>query len=101
MTPSHEEHFSVGKTGEVQESLGRTVDALFEYVALFSVDGNVTYLNKAAQELRGAGKPLPPSISLSFLQPAWVVQLLREEAFPIALRDGLWRGETAILRADG
>src|SRR4051812_34396212 len=101
MTRSPEEHFSAGFTGEVQETLGQTVDSLFEFVALFTPDGKVTYLNRSARELVLDGKPMPANFSLADLQPEWAAAVLREEGFPNAQRDGSWRGETALLRADG
>src|SRR4051812_20699230 len=99
MTLPPEELTKTGIPRDVQETLTRTADAFFEFVALIRPHGIVEYLNQAARELTGQPEALPPGFLLAQLQPAWVCELLREEAIPAALAIGEWRGETAVLRA--
>lgn len=99
LTP--EELAQTGIPREVQETLARTADAFFEFVALLEPGGQVIYLNKAARDLTGQTEAQPGGFALTQLQPAWACELLREEGMPVATLEGSWRGETAILRADG
>src|SRR3954466_14666260 len=101
MTLTPEELTNTGIPREVQETLTRTAEAFFELVALVDPRGVVQYLNKSARELTGQPEALPAGFLLAQLQPPWACELLREEAIPAALSGGAWRGETAVLRADG
>src|SRR4051812_8040434 len=101
MTTTPEELTNTGIPREGEETLTRTAEALFEFVALVDAHGVVQYLNRAARELTGQPEGLPAGFLLAQLQPPWVCEMLREEAIPAALSGGAWRGETAVLRADG
>jgi PAS domain S-box-containing protein len=101
MTLTPEELTKTGIPRDVQETLTRTAEAFFEIVALVRPHGAVEYLNAAARELTGQPDALPSGFLLAQLQPPWACELLREEALPAALSSGEWRGETAVLRADG
>jgi PAS domain S-box-containing protein len=101
MTLTPEELTNTGIPRDVQETLTRTADGFFEFIALLRPHGAVEYLNRSARELTGQPEALPPGFLLGQLQPPWACELLREEAIPAALSRGEWRGETAVLRADG
>src|SRR3954468_22104887 len=101
MTLPSEEPCPAGIPRPLQETLSRMAEVLFDYVALVQPQGQVVYLNKKTRELTEQAGALPPGFLLAQLQPGWVCALLREEGIPVALNEGSWRGETAILRADG
>lgn len=101
MTLTPDELPKTGIPREIQETLTRTADAFYEFVALIQPHGVVEYLNQAARELTGQPEALPAGFLLAQLQPPWVCELLREEAIPVALSGGSWSGESAVLRADG
>src|SRR4051812_38642939 len=99
--PSPEAFISAGKPWDAKETFGRTVDAFVEFVALMSPEGRILYLNRAARAITSSNGSELRDLTGCRLQPAWVEALILEEGIPIALRDGVWRGETALLRADG
>src|SRR4051812_34685747 len=100
MTAPSEDPGYKGIPRKVQETLSSTADAFIEYVALARPQGQVVYLNKAARALT-AQQALPAAFLLAQLHPAWACTLLQEEGMRVALKEGNWRGETALLRADG
>lgn len=65
-------------------------------------DGTVAYLNAAGFALMGW--PLDTDISTKRVpdfHPRWATKLIIEQGLPVAMRDGVWRGKTALLGADG
>ncbi|HEY1014924.1 MAG TPA: PAS domain S-box protein [Herpetosiphonaceae bacterium] len=73
-----------------------------DFIALDTAKGEEIFLNSAAKRMMGmpadAGRPAD---FVARAHPAWAVDLIMNEAVPAAMRDGVWRGESAILRADG
>ena len=73
-----------------------------DLVATITVDGQVTYLNQAARQTLGiTGDRLPVSLSLARVHPQWACDILQSQAFPTALREGAWQGETAVIDHSG
>jgi PAS domain S-box-containing protein len=73
-----------------------------DLVATVTVDGQVTHLNQAARRTLGiTGDALPVSLSLARLHPQWACDILQNQGFPTALRDGAWQGETAVIDHSG
>jgi len=71
-------------------------------VAFADLDGNLLYLNRAGRRLLDMSETgeLRPCKITEFL-PQWAAKLVREEGLPHAIRDGIWRGETALLQPNG
>ncbi len=70
------------------------------YVAL--PDFSIIYINPRGKSLLGWSDDtilLSPKIQMA--HPPWVAKTIQEKAVPIAMRDGIWTGETAILSPDG
>ena len=63
---------------------------------------HVTYLNRAGRAMVGvaADEDLSTHNTTDFC-PAWVNQIITNEAIPEAVRNGYWRGECAFLHRDG
>ncbi|MFA9460091.1 PAS domain S-box protein [Thiohalorhabdus methylotrophus] len=87
---------------ERQHRLAAVIEAAPDMIGFADPENphRTTYLNPAGQELLGpyAGQGLEgifPS------HPQWAARRLREEALPTAMREGLWRGETAVLGPEG
>lgn len=73
-----------------------------DFIALDSAQGEEIYLNRGAKLMMGlAPDAARPADFVARAHPAWAVDLLMNEAVPAAMRDGVWRGESAVLRADG
>jgi PAS domain S-box-containing protein len=79
----------------------KIVEATTDVVAMSDGAGRLLYLNAAGRQL--LGWPLTGPLGgrmIHEMHPAWVLELIRHEGMPSALRQGTWSGETALL-ADG
>ncbi|MFA9459997.1 PAS domain-containing sensor histidine kinase [Thiohalorhabdus sp. Cl-TMA] len=83
-----------------------SVDQLTEILEAFPglvgrCDGNLHFLyhNRYAKELLGSD--LSPHVTVRGIHPDWAGQLMQDEAFPAAAREGYWVGETALLDKRG
>jgi len=83
---------------EEQARLLEVLEATPDLVGISDPEGRVLYYNAAGRKMLGlpdhgdvAGGPVLEH------QPEWVSQIMREKAIPIALREGAWQGETAVL----
>ncbi len=73
-----------------------------DFVAAADVQGNILYLNPAARQMLG----LDPHASVEPLQladlhPVWASVLVLGDGIEMALLDGSWRGEAALLTREG
>jgi len=85
-----------------RDRLADILEATPDFVGMADLEGRVMYRNAGARKILGltAGDgPRPPQVGDS--HPEWAARIIREEAFPTALREGFWQGESAILGADG
>lgn len=86
----------------VRARLTTVVEATTDFVGISDPQGRELYINRAGRKMLG----LPDDADVSQMlvteqQPPWVNHLIREEAIPAALRDGVWSGETALLTPEG
>ncbi|NBV87283.1 MAG: PAS domain-containing protein, partial [Verrucomicrobia bacterium] len=82
--------------------LASVLETTPDFVAVFSPEGGVLYLNRSAREAAGLGQDTPiHHLHYTNLQPPWAAKLLREEGFPTALRSGSWEGETGFKNVGG
>ncbi len=95
----------VAERKEAQAHLKRfkaVMDATSDLVALTTLDGRVIYANKAGRTMVGLPEDVPiAGQDFQKFYPPWVRKHLAEDALPVALRDGLWRGEVTLLHQDG
>jgi len=85
------------RTFELQR-LAAVLDLTPDFVGICDMEQRVLFLNRAAREFRGLTPNAPlEGLRVEDFHPAWVNRLITEEMFPLALRDGLWTGEAAIL----
>ena len=86
---------------EERDNLIAIIEASPDYIGIgFGMRAN--YLNRAAREWIG----LHPSddlanFSISDAHPNWAFEIIRNQAIPAAIQDGVWLGETAFLKHDG
>jgi PAS domain S-box-containing protein len=73
-----------------------------DLVSTATPDHQLTYFNRAGRKLVGwqdddslEGK------KISDVHPKWAIDLITTEGIPAAIRDGIWKGETALLNPDG
>ena len=78
------------------------LEATSDFVGFAAPDGTIQYVNYAGREMCGLGKGFDvTTMKISDLHPKWVNRLLTEQAFPIADRIGIWKGEAAFQHIDG
>ncbi|MFO0807998.1 MAG: response regulator [Gemmataceae bacterium] len=82
---------------EERERLAQILEATPDLVSMSTPDGRVLYLNRAARECFGPSASDSPANR----HPAWALRRITDEGIPTALREGLWRGETAVIDASG
>lgn len=78
------------------------LQATTDFVAIADANGRGLYLNRAGRKLVGldededvTGNPVVES------HPEWARTLVLNKGYPGAIREGVWRGETALLGRDG
>ncbi|MBI2493377.1 MAG: response regulator, partial [Candidatus Rokubacteria bacterium] len=88
-----------------EETRGRLIailEATPDFVAIGHADGRVVYYNRAARRMLGIWEDEDIStIRVPDTHPEWAGRLVLGEGIPAAIRDGVWRGETALLGRDG
>ncbi|HEY3298051.1 MAG TPA: PAS domain-containing protein, partial [Armatimonadota bacterium] len=85
-----------------RERLATILEATSDFVITADLAGHVLYLNKSAREVFGIRDDADlGAMSLSRCHPDWAYQFTREESIPLAMRDGIWSGETTVLACDG
>ncbi|HEX4328230.1 MAG TPA: PAS domain S-box protein [Burkholderiales bacterium] len=88
-------------TRQSRKMLAAIIEANADFVAISAPDGRITYLNPAAR--RHAGLKPDEDISRARMEdyyPRAAVRRMLNEAMPVALRDGLWIGESAVYDRD-
>ncbi len=87
---------------EVKTRLLAILEATIDLVAITHPDGRLFYLNRAGRAMLGIDRHADISGRLlSTGMPDWAAQKLFNEAYPVALREGYWRGETALKNSLG
>lgn len=77
------------------------LDATPDFVGIADLKGRALYLNQAARRMVGMSCDEPVGNMLIYdFHPLWVRELF-SEALPIAMREGVWSGATAMLARDG
>jgi PAS domain S-box-containing protein len=85
-----------------RDRLVEILDATPELVGMIDPDGRIRYCNPGGKRMRG----LDPDADVADRYfgdcfPQWALERLRQEAFPCAREQGIWRGETALLDGEG
>ncbi len=87
---------------DTQARLVAILEATTDYVGIADADGRTLYLNAGGRRMRGIGEAEDVSgAPVEDRHPEWALALLRDEAIPTAIRDGVWRGETAFRTREG
>ncbi len=87
---------------QAQARLTRMLEATSDFVGMADILGNVFYINRAGRRMLGwpVEGPLGPC-TLQDIHPDWATAIVMEEAFPNAIREGIWTGETALRGTEG
>ncbi|MEW6247374.1 MAG: PAS domain S-box protein [Nitrospirota bacterium] len=85
-----------------QRRLAAILEATSDFVGTADLEGRALYVNAAGRRMCGISddEDITKTVIPDF-HPAWAARLVLEEGVPAAMRDGIWRGETALRRPDG
>lgn len=90
------------RTEKVRERLSKIIETTSDFVGTSDADGKVLYINKAGRRMLGIGDDEDVSgVRIPDTHPGWATEIILKDALPIALREGIWSGETAFLGRDG
>ncbi|MBM4287133.1 MAG: PAS domain S-box protein [Deltaproteobacteria bacterium] len=90
------------KAEEARDRLIAILEATPDFVGSADREGRVFYLNRAARDMLGLDAQCDTTdLHFKDTQPPWAVDLIISQGQPIYAREGVWQGETAILRRDG
>ncbi len=84
-----------------RERLLKIVESTSDYIGVASAEGYILWHNQAFKNFRPDLGNSADRIHLSVANPTWAYELMQKEAFPTAIEQGIWSGESAILDADG
>jgi PAS domain S-box-containing protein len=88
--------------GEDYARLLHIIDNVSDFVGIAGPDNKVTYINSAGRALLGIGNAeIVAGMQLPDLHPPATATRLEKEAFPAAVRDGVWIGESIVLTKSG
>ena len=84
------------------ERLATILEAATDFVGVADVQGRTLFVNRAGRRMaQFADDADVRGLPLTVFHPPEVGQLLMHTAVPATMRDGEWRGETAVLARDG
>lgn len=84
-----------------REDLITVLESAVDFIGIADAAGRTLYFNQAARRALGLGDTEDLSQKpISDFHPPAAAEVLFEEAFPIALRDGIWIGETTLVTQD-
>ncbi|MGH7460454.1 MAG: PAS domain-containing protein, partial [Longimicrobiales bacterium] len=86
---------------EAQRRFTVILEATPDFVGMTDAHGNAIYLNRAGREMVGLGDEDLDGLTIPDFHPQAESEQMISVVIPIALRDGVWEGETAIVRYDG
>ncbi len=78
--------------------LNQILDTTSDFVATSMLDRKLFYLNKAGRKLVGLNDDADiRKIEIQDVHPDWAFNYILNTGIPAALKNGIWRGETALL----
>jgi PAS domain S-box-containing protein len=86
---------------QAQSRLTRIIEATTDFVGMATEKGEIIFLNAAGRKLIGLAPDEPLRLTIAETHPPWANEIVLKEAVPHVMRDGFWKGETALLHRDG
>jgi PAS domain S-box-containing protein len=84
-----------------QSRLVSILEATTDFVSIFDTKGKPPFINRAGRQMLGIDADEDLSQINLLLHPMWASDLVLREGIPMAIREGVWKGETALLTRDG
>jgi PAS domain S-box-containing protein len=98
---AHRYHAPVPSTDEL-ERRAALLELTTDLVASATPDGVITYLNASGRALLGWAPHEDASTKrIRDFHPPWALDVVLTQGLPVAMREGVWRGETALLTQSG
>jgi len=73
-----------------------------DFVSTSTADLVIMFINGAGKRLTGYDEDTDISeFNIKGLHPKWALSIIENEGIPTAIKEGIWRGETALLHKDG
>lgn len=83
-----------------QDQLISILETTSDLVALVKSDYHLIYLNSAGKKMLGWPENMDVSLKkISDIYPLWVRDNIFQDAFPVTIKDGSWKGETVIVHS--
>lgn len=95
------EHRRLREIELVRQRLASILEATSDVVSTHDEAGRVTYLNEAGRRLLGRAEADVPGVAVEQLYAPRAREMMRDEALPAALKNGSWKGESALLSNSG
>ncbi len=77
------------------------VEASPDFVGMADLNGKLLYLNQGARAISGLGQRPLDDLRIVDMHPQWAMDVIVATGFPAVMREGIWQGESAVLRLDG
>ena len=85
-----------------RDRLAAILDSTSDLVGTATPGGALQYINQAGRKmLNWSPNQSLEGLSAFDTHPQWANDIIMREAIPTAIREGAWRGETALLTSDG
>ncbi|CAN5847114.1 hypothetical protein BH11PSE8_BH11PSE8_37870 [soil metagenome] len=85
-----------------QARLTAILDSTPDFVGSADLQGRNLFLNLAWRRLRGLSEAVDVSaLTVAECHPPWASAIILQQGMPEATRNGVWKGQTAVLAADG
>jgi PAS domain S-box-containing protein len=89
------------QAAERQRRLSAMMKATPDFVSFSDPRGRVLYINDAGRKMLGIGEEEVARLNIEDCHPEWATALILNEGIPTTIRQGAWRGETALLTRSG
>ncbi|RPI51622.1 MAG: PAS domain S-box protein, partial [Chloroflexi bacterium] len=87
---------------QARDRLIAILEATPDMVFISSPAGDLLYMNRAARRVRGLADDAPlDGLTFNKVLPPAASALVEKEGIPTAIRDGIWRGQAAVVNAEG
>ncbi|MFN6464579.1 MAG: AAA family ATPase [Nostoc sp. DedVER02] len=78
------------------------LEASTDYIGMATPQGNVLWNNTQFRKLLDVSLDVDLSnLSIANYHPQWALEIIQNQGIPLAIRDGTWVGETALLESNG
>ena len=86
------------RSQEAMQRFAAILEATTDLVAIADKTGRLLYLNQAGRKVIGWGENEDiTKFTFSSFHPVWARELIQKEGIPVAMIEGVWQAETAIL----